>query len=254
MVASCPSNAGGIGGRWRSATEEDKLGINEIARNYYTGGTNVLAANFHTNNHGNSGERYSASAAPRTRNRCREHYHPFLHEPRVGPFVHGSPFDKDQALRSFQTQFRRFDRGSSDRPSTQCLPRSQLATVHPRSHNRGSILRASRYAESSAARTQNIDRGAQLFLTRNWPTNKDLIEMATRKSRRARKKSKDLSMTVTALQLAQAQSNALRQVETTRTSLQTTSKYGHAPRLKPDHTIRIAMENFNSLCVMSGNA
>jgi len=68
MVASCPSNAGGIGGRWRSATEEDELGINEIARNYYTGGTNVLAANFHTNNHGNSGERYSASAATGTRN------------------------------------------------------------------------------------------------------------------------------------------------------------------------------------------
>ena len=122
MVASCPSNAGGIGGRWRSATEEDELGINEIARNYYTGGTNVLAANFHSNNHGNSGERYSASAATRTRNRCRVHYHPFLHEPQVGPFVHGSPFDEDQALRSFQTQFHQFDRGSSDCPSTQCLP------------------------------------------------------------------------------------------------------------------------------------
>ena len=152
-------------------------------------------------------------------------------------------------LRSFQTQFRQFDRGSSDRPSTQCLPQNQLATVHPRSHNRGSILMASRYAESSAARTQNFDRGTQSFLTRNLPTNKDLIKMVTRKSQRAWKKSKDLSMTVTALQLAQAQSNALRQVETTRTSLQATSKYGHAPRLKPDHSIRIAMENFNSfLC------
>ena len=61
-------------------------------------------------------------------------------------------------------------------------------------------------------------------------------------------------MTVTALQLAQAQGNALRQVETTRNILQATSKYGHAPRLKPAHTIRIAIENFNSLCVMSGNA
>ncbi len=61
-------------------------------------------------------------------------------------------------------------------------------------------------------------------------------------------------MTVTAFQLAQAQSNALRQVETTRTSLQATSKYGHAPRLKPAHTIQIAMENLDSLCVMSGNA
>ncbi len=61
-------------------------------------------------------------------------------------------------------------------------------------------------------------------------------------------------MAVTALQLAQAQSIVLRQVETTRVSLQATCKYGHAPRLKPDHTIQIAMENFNSFCVMSGNA
>jgi hypothetical protein len=58
MMASCPSNAGGIWGRRRSATEEDELGTYEIARNYYTGGTNVLAANFHINNHGNSGEQY----------------------------------------------------------------------------------------------------------------------------------------------------------------------------------------------------
>jgi hypothetical protein len=44
-------------------------------------------------------------------------------------------------------------------------------------------------------------------------------------------------MMVTALQLAHAQSNALHQVETTRTSLQAISKYGHAPCLKPAHTI-----------------
>ncbi len=66
MTASCPSNAGGNGGRWRSATKEDELGINEIAQNYYTGGTNVLVANFHTNNHGNSGERYLTGDATRT--------------------------------------------------------------------------------------------------------------------------------------------------------------------------------------------
>ena len=122
MVAYCPSNAGGIGGRWRSATKEDELGTNKIAQNYYTGGTNVLAANFHTNNHGNSGERCSTGAAMRTQNQRQVHYHQFLHEPRVGPVGHGSPFDEDQALRSFQAQFRQFDRGSSFRPSTQCLP------------------------------------------------------------------------------------------------------------------------------------
>ena len=61
-------------------------------------------------------------------------------------------------------------------------------------------------------------------------------------------------MTATALQLVQAQGNALRQVETTWNTLQATSKYGHAPRLKSAHTIQIAMENLNNLCVMSGNA
>jgi hypothetical protein len=118
-----------------------------------------LATNFRTNNHGNSGECYSASAAKRTQNQHQVYYHPILHEPRVGPVVHGSPFDEDQALHSFQAQFRQFNHGSSDCPSTQCLQQNQLATVHPRGHNRGSILRASRYAKSSAARTQNFNRG-----------------------------------------------------------------------------------------------
>jgi exonuclease III len=77
--------------------------------------------------------------------------------------------------------------------------------------------------------------------------------MVTTKSHRARKKKRDLSIKVTALQLAQAESSALRQVTLTGNTLQVTSKYGHAPREKPAHTIRIAMENFNSLCVMSGN-
>ena len=246
MVASCPSNAGGIGGRCRSAIEEDYSRVNEITRNYYTGGTNILAANFQTNNQTNRGVSHSTVDTTRTRNQRRLHYHPYLHEPRVGPFDHGSPFDEDQALCSFQAQFHQFDHGSSNRPPSQHLPRSQLVPLHPRGHSCASVLRASRYAESSATKTRSFNRGLQSFLTRNQLTNKDLIEMATRKSRRARKKSKDLSMTVTALQLAQAQGNALRQVETTRNILQATSKYGHAPRLKPAHTIRIAIENFNS--------
>jgi hypothetical protein len=35
--------------------------------------------------------------------------------------------------------------------------------------------------------------------------------------------------------------------------MQKLNKYGHIPHLKPSHSIRIAMENFNSLCVLSGN-
>ena len=77
--------------------------------------------------------------------------------------------------------------------------------------------------------------------------------MATRKSRQDRKRKKDLSIRTTAFQLAREESIALRQVISTSADMQKLNKYGHIPRLKPSHTIRVAMENFNSLCVLSGN-
>ena len=117
MVASRPSSAGGIGGRWRSATEEDNGDNYDITRNYYTGGTNVLATNFHTNRNRDSSERHFPRDTTRTRHRRRLHYHPYLHEPRVGPFVHGSPYDEDEALRSFQAQSHQFDRGHEHPPN-----------------------------------------------------------------------------------------------------------------------------------------
>jgi hypothetical protein len=40
-------------------------------------------------------------------------------------------------------QYRQFDRGTRDPPSSQGPPRSQSVTFHPLSHNRTSILRAS---------------------------------------------------------------------------------------------------------------
>jgi hypothetical protein len=46
-------------------------------------------------------------------------------------------------------------------------PRSQSVTFHPRSHNRTSILRASRYAESSTVMSQSFNRGSQTFLSQN---------------------------------------------------------------------------------------
>ncbi len=272
MVAYCPSNAGGIGGRCRSTTEED-IGDNyDITQNYYAGGTNVLATNLHTNH--NNHHHFQRNTT-KTRHQRRLHYHPYLHQPRVGPFVHGSPFDEDKALRSFRDQSRQYDRGptsrlANDQPCPELRQATRVATlptptnrfattsqVPPRAqgkHGHGSAPRASRYASASRTAIMSFDRGARSFIARNRPTNETLIEMTTRKSRRAKRKIKDTSLKATALQLAQAQSTALQQVETTRTSLQATSKYGHSPRLKPAHTVRIAMENFNSLCVTSGNA
>ena len=62
------------------------------------------------------------------------------------------------------------------------------------------------------------------------------------------------SLVVTALDLAQAESAAARQVNALVDALWREEKYGSAPREKPAHSIRIVIENFNSLQVTSGNS
>jgi hypothetical protein len=59
---------------------------------------------------------------------------------------------------------------------------------------------------------------------------------------------------VTALQLAQAEGTAFRQISVAVSAFSRNEKYGHALREKPSDSIRIVMENFNSLSVTSGNA
>jgi hypothetical protein len=78
--------------------------------------------------------------------------------------------------------------------------------------------------------------------------------MTTRKSHQAQQKRTNTGIVVTVHQLAQAEGIAMRQVTTTMTETWRKKKYGHAPREKPAHLIRIAMENFNSLRISSGNA
>jgi hypothetical protein len=59
---------------------------------------------------------------------------------------------------------------------------------------------------------------------------------------------------MTASQLVQAKSTAVRQVTASVDVLWRNKKYGHAPREKPAHSVRIVMENFNSLGVTLGNS
>jgi hypothetical protein len=59
---------------------------------------------------------------------------------------------------------------------------------------------------------------------------------------------------VTALQLAQAKGTAFRQISVAVSAFSQNEKYGHAPQEKPSDSILMIMENFNSLCVTSGNA
>ncbi len=90
-------------------------------------------------------------------------------------------------------------------------------------------------------------------MSQNRPSYRNLIAMTNMVSRRAFQK-RNLGLVVTALQLAQAESAAVRQVAALAEELWKSEKYGHAPREKHAHSIRIMMENFNSLCVTSGNA
>jgi hypothetical protein len=157
MVATFPSNAGGIGGRGRSATKEDLRFMTEFTTNYNHGGTNILAAGLLPNNQINQIARSSNISRSGSRKQTRMRYQAYLHEPRVGPSVHGSPWIEDQALRSFQGQYRQFDQGLHDRPNFPGHIGHQVTQCHPHSHNRTSILRASRYAESTMTMTRDFD-------------------------------------------------------------------------------------------------
>jgi hypothetical protein len=146
MVAYFPSNDGGIGGRGRNATEEGYALVDELTRHYYHGGTNVLAANIktHTQPHRSTG--HLAGTILRHRTQRRHDSQAYLHEPSVGlsTSTPRSPWDEDQALRSFRAQHRQFDRGSRDplvlQEAQQQLPPSP---GYPRRQSRTTTSRAS---------------------------------------------------------------------------------------------------------------
>ncbi len=54
--------------------------------------------------------------------------------------------------------------------------------------------------------------------------------------------------------MAQAEATVLNEVSNVSFTFSRDEKYGHAPREKPAHSIRIVMENFNTLRISSGNA
>ncbi len=177
------------------------------------------------------------SRRTRFRKQHRMRSHAFLHEPRVGPDIHGSPWDEDQALLSFQGQYCQFDRGTRNRSTPTEHSVNQTTTYHPCSHDCSSTLQASRYAEADINRAQSFNRGTRSFLSCNHPSNNKLILMTNRKSLRSRQQKRDSAIQVTAHQLVQAKSLALRQVSHMSNDVQAQGKYGHVPRDKQAHTI-----------------
>ena len=104
------------------------------------------------------------------------------------------------------------------------------------------------------AQSWRFDHGAREYIKRNCPTSREIIAMTNRESRKALSRRNNSLLAVTAIKLAQAESSAPRQVNNSISKIWKEEKNGHAPRKKPDHSIRIVMENFNSLCVNLGNS
>jgi hypothetical protein len=87
-----------------------------------------------------------------------------------------------------------------------------------------------------------------------WPSFQEIIAMTNKVSRQNLHCRQNHSLEVTALELAQAESAAARQVNALVDALWREEIYGHAPREKPAHSICIVIENFYSLWVTSGNS
>ncbi len=104
------------------------------------------------------------------------------------------------------------------------------------------------------AQSQRFDCGAQEYIKRNCPTSREIIAMTSQESRKVLSQRNNSLLAVTAIVLAQAESSVLRQVNDSILKIWKEEKYGHAPREKPDHSIRIVMENLNSICINSGNS
>jgi hypothetical protein len=77
--------------------------------------------------------------------------------------------------------------------------------------------------------------------------------MTAQQPRYPPRRHQESAIAVTALQLAQAEGLAFREVSCALERFSNKCKYSHAPHEKPSDSIRLVMENFNSLCVTSGN-
>ncbi len=91
-------------------------------------------------------------------------------------------------------------------------------------------------------------------MSRTHPSSHDIIAMTNRVSHCTMHNRWNQGLVVTTLELAQAESNAARQVNATVDALWREEKCSHAQREKPAHSIQPIMENFNSFCVTSGNS
>jgi hypothetical protein len=118
---------------------------------------------------------------------------------------------------------------------------------------KGSRWSASEASHCFGAQSWQFDCGERQFLAHHRPTPQNIIAMTNQKTRHTSHQQHDPTIAVTALQPAQAEGAAFRQVLCALSKFWNNVKYSYAPWEKPSNLIRLVMENFNSLCVTSGN-
>ncbi len=112
--------------------------------------------------------------------------------------------------------------------------------------------RGSRWSESKATRrfraqSRQFDTGTRDFNSRSRPSATELIASIQRKNQTALPRNNNSNLIETAFQIAKHESSAKNQITWQVNDFWQKTAYGKAPGIKPDNSVRVVMENFNSL-------
>ncbi len=277
MASSPPPNAGGIGGRGRIATRGKIDCWNQFNKNYKKN-TSILPASHTTNTP------YSSGMRNRTRLASADHtqvMHIITSEagkttttfdgtndlavnittnpydpPPIFPYIrakgdmpqgrHGMTNARSFVYSNMVARNKNNALAHSHAPPLPSCPCQDQGS-------KGSRWSLSKAAHGFGAQSQQFDHGQCQFISYNHPTTQDIIAMTAQQPRHPPHRHQESAIAVTALQLAQAEGSAFQEVSRALEKFSNECKYGHTPHEKPSDSIRLVMENFNSLCVTSGS-
>ena len=156
-------------------------------------------------------------------------------------FIRFEEGDENRSYNRDEKRRRRKRRGNDSRSN-------RLANRQRRAQS----LRDKKAARSFDDQFRQFDRGSKKFRKKATPSVNDLISHVNREHHRSTTKgNKRRELRVNALKLAaidqEARAAVCEEVELIRKS----GQYGHVDKTKPDNTVRVLFENFNSLGVFS---
>ena len=134
---------------------------------------------------------------------------------------------------------------------TEAASRARSARSRRR-QQRGSNFETVQALRSFRCQHSQFDRGAARFGQRLAATANELIDYANSENERRTSRRPHKRFGPAAAALACRETRAVSQVQAEVEALIRTGRYGHAPTAKPDDTIRLMVENWNSLGVFTG--